>query len=145
MAKLHSDVRAPRRTRPVCVFLLAAAAWAAPTRGDEAKAPDAPGLKGQGDRAKAPAAPGLRGQGATITTDTGKPVGDDRNSTTAGSEGPTLLQDFYLVEKLARFDRERIPERVVHARGVGVHGEFVSSGDASKWTKAAFLSAEGKK
>ncbi len=144
MAKLYPAGRARHRAQRLCVFLLAAA-WTAPMQGQEPKAPDAPGLKGQGIRAKAPAAPGLKGQETPITTDTGKPVGDDRNSTTAGSEGPTLLQDFYLVEKLARFDRERIPERVVHARGVGIHGEFVSSGDASKWTKAAFLSAEGKK
>ncbi len=69
MTKLNSAFRAPRRPRQLCLFFLAAAAWAAPTRGDEAKGPDAPGLKGQGDRAKAPAAPGLKGQG-TITTDT---------------------------------------------------------------------------
>jgi catalase len=132
MATPNPDARAPRRPWPVCVLLLAAAAWAAPA-------------PAQGDKARAPDAPGLVGRGATITTDTGKPVGDDRNSTTAGPAGPILLQDFYLIEKLARFDRERIPERVVHARGVGVHGEFVSSGDASRWTKAAFLSAPGKK
>jgi len=80
-----------------------------------------------------------------LTTDTGRPVGSDARSTTAGPEGPTLLQDFYLLEKIARFDRERIPERVVHARGVGSHGEFVSAGDASALTKATFLSAPGKK
>ena len=80
-----------------------------------------------------------------ITTDTGKPVGDDRRSMTAGPEGPTLLEDFYLIEKLAHFDRERIPERVVHARGAGVHGEFVSAGNQSALTRAAFLSAPGKK
>ena len=57
-----------------------------------------------------------------LTTDTGRPVGTDEHSMTAGPEGPTLLEHFYLLEKLARFDRERIPERVVHARGVGVHG-----------------------
>jgi len=63
---------------------------------------------------------------------------------TAGPKGPTLLQDFFLVEKLARFDRERIPERVVHARGVGMHGEFVASDDLSAFTKAKFLSGKGK-
>ena len=52
-----------------------------------------------------------------VTTDTGKPVGSDERSMTAGPEGPTLLQHFYLLEKIARFDRERIPERVVHAQG----------------------------
>ena len=100
------------------------------------------------------ATPTARAQGVTdasrpvsgrITTDTGKPVGDDRNSITAGPLGPVLLQDSYLLEKIARFDRERIPERVVHARGVGVHGEFVSSADPFAVTKATFLASAGKK
>ena len=80
-----------------------------------------------------------------VTTDSGKPVGSDERSETAGPEGPTLLQDFYLLEKIARFDRERIPERVVHAKGVGVHGEFVVEHDVTGLTKAAFLSTVGKK
>ena len=100
--------------------------------------------RAQSDKAKAPDVPGLSGRDKTITTDTGKPVGDDKDSTTAGPDGPTLLQDFYLLEKLARFDRERIPERVVHARGVGVHGRFVALEDFSKWTKAKFLSVKDK-
>ena len=92
-----------------------------------------------------PVTPGaVDGKGKTTTTDTGKPVGDDSDSLTAGPEGPTLLQDFYLIEKIARFDRERIPERVVHARGAGVHGEFVASEDCSAWTKAKFLGKPGK-
>ena len=93
------------------------------------------------DPGSAPVASGR----SPLTTDGGSPVGDDRNSTTAGPYGPTLLQDSYLIEKLARFDRERIPERVVHARGVGVHGEFVAISDVSTWTKAAFLASVGKK
>lgn len=80
-----------------------------------------------------------------LTTDTGRPVGSDEHSMTAGPEGPTLLEHFYLLEKIARFDRERIPERVVHARGVGSIGEFVVTHDVSNLTKAAFLSAVGKK
>ena len=126
--------------------LLAAAVCAAAfpnpaaAQGDKAAAPAS-----KGDRPKAPDAPGVSAPGGRLTTDTGKPVGDDNNSTTAGPAGPTLLQDFYLLEKLARFDRERIPERVVHARGVGIHGEFVATGGAEKFTKAAFLSAAGKK
>ena len=59
-----------------------------------------------------------------MTQDSGAPVGDNENSKTAGSDGPVLLEDFHLIEKLARFDRERIPERVVHARGTGVEGVF---------------------
>jgi catalase len=73
---------------------------------------------------------------ATLTRDTGAPVGDNENSQTAGPEGPVLLQDSALIEKLQRFDRERIPERVVHARGTGAFGEFVPTADISYLTKA---------
>ncbi len=59
-----------------------------------------------------------------LTTNQGVPIGDNQNSRTAGRRGPTLLEDYQLVEKLAHFDRERIPERVVHARGAGAHGVF---------------------
>lgn len=54
-----------------------------------------------------------------LTTNQGAPVADNQNSKTAGQRGPTLLEDYHLIEKLAHFDRERIPERVVHARGGG--------------------------
>jgi catalase len=67
-----------------------------------------------------------------LTRDNGTPVGDNQNSQTAGATGPTLLQDVQLIQKLQRFDRERIPERVVHARGTGAHGEFVASADISE-------------
>jgi catalase len=72
----------------------------------------------------------------TLTRDNGAAVGDNQNSQTAGPNGPTLLQDVQLLQKLQRFDRERIPERVVHARGTGVHGEFVASSNISDLTKA---------
>lgn len=81
----------------------------------------------------------------TQTTNTGAPVGDNQNSKTVGANGPVLLEDIHLIEKLAAFDRERIPERVVHARGVGAYGEFVAEGDFSAFTKASFLNAKGKK
>ncbi len=87
----------------------------------------------------------LADQPETLTRDSGAPVGDNQNSMTAGPKGPVLLQDTHLIEKLQRFDRERIPERVVHARGTAAFGEFVSSGDHSDLTRAALLSAEGKK
>ncbi|MBW4839001.1 MAG: catalase, partial [Paenibacillaceae bacterium] len=61
-----------------------------------------------------------------LTTNQGAPVGDNQNSRTAGGRGPTLLEDYHLLEKLGHFDRERIPERVVHARGAGAHGIFVT-------------------
>lgn len=79
------------------------------------------------------------------TRDNGAPVSDNQNSQTAGANGPVLLQDVHLIEKLARFDRERIPERVVHARGTGVHGEFVSTADLSDITMAAPFQSRGKK
>ncbi|MCE6982470.1 catalase, partial [Pseudomonas frederiksbergensis] len=63
---------------------------------------------------------------APLTRDNGAPVGDNQNSQTAGGTGPALLQDVQLIQKLQRFDRERIPERVVHARGTGAHGEFIA-------------------
>jgi len=72
----------------------------------------------------------------TLTRDNGAPVGDNQNSQTAGPGGPVLLQDVQLVQKLQRFDRERIPERVVHARGTGAHGEFVAATDLSAYTRA---------
>jgi catalase len=72
----------------------------------------------------------------TLTRDTGAPVGDNQNSETAGPEGPVLLQDSALIEKLQRFDRERIPERVVHARGTGAFGNFVATADIADLTKA---------
>ncbi len=81
-----------------------------------------------------------------LTKEAGAPVSNNQQSQTAGGTGgPVLLQDFHLVEKLARFDRERIPERVVHARGVGAGGEFVSAGDASKFTAASLFASKGKK
>ncbi|WP_420850251.1 catalase KatB [Pseudomonas typographi] len=71
-----------------------------------------------------------------LTRDNGAAVGDNQNSQTAGPNGPTLLQDVQLIQKLQRFDRERIPERVVHARGTGAKGEFVATQDISELTKA---------
>lgn len=79
-----------------------------------------------------------------LTTNQGAPIGDNQNSLTAGSNGPTLLEDYQLIEKLAHFDRERVPERVVHARGAGAHGVFVTKNSMKKYTKAAFLQEEGK-
>jgi catalase len=78
------------------------------------------------------------------TTDFGRPVDDDQNSLTAGNPGPMLIQDLHLVEKLAHFDRERIPERVVHAKGAGAYGYFEPTADVTKYTKAKFLSEIGK-
>ena len=78
-----------------------------------------------------------------LTTNTGARVSDNQNSLRAGVRGPSLLEDFILREKITHFDHERIPERVVHARGAAAHGYFESYGDWSSLTKAAFLSAKG--
>jgi len=74
-----------------------------------------------------------------LTTNQGVPIGDNQNSRTAGRRGPTLLEDYQLIEKMAHFDRERVPERVVHARGFGAHGVFTVKNSMKKYTKAAFL------
>ena len=82
----------------------------------------------------------------TLTTESGAPVADNQRSQTAGSGGPILLQDQHLLEKLARFNRERIPERVVHAVGSGAHGTFeVTNPDVSRWTRMAMMSEVGKR
>ncbi|WP_327294483.1 catalase [Streptomyces sp. NBC_01197] len=80
-----------------------------------------------------------------LTTESGAPVADNQNSATAGVGGPILIQDQHLLEKLARFNRERIPERVVHARGSGAYGYFEVTDDVTGFTRADFLSAVGKR
>lgn len=80
----------------------------------------------------------------TLTNSAGIPAVDDQNSITAGARGPVLLQDFHLTEKLAHFNRERIPERVVHAKGSGAYGMFTLSKDLSDYTIADFLNGKGK-
>ncbi|MFC9084458.1 catalase, partial [Streptomyces sp. NPDC057062] len=79
-----------------------------------------------------------------LTTEAGAPVADNQNSETAGVGGPVLVQDQLLLEKLAHFNRERIPERVVHARGAGAYGTFKVTADVTKYTRAKFLSEVGK-
>ena len=74
-----------------------------------------------------------------LTTESGAPVADNQHSQTAGPNGPVLMQDHHLIEKLARFERERIPERVVHAKGSGAFGTFEVTKDVSRYTKARFL------
>lgn len=82
-------------------------------------------------------------KGAFLTTSQGARLRDTDHSLKAGPRGPTLLQDHHLREKITHFDHERIPERVVHARGAGAHGVFVGYGTADTVTTAGFL-AEGK-
>ncbi|OFY65165.1 MAG: catalase [Bacteroidetes bacterium RBG_13_43_22] len=80
-----------------------------------------------------------------LTTASGKPYFENEDSTTVGPRGPILLQDYYLHEKLAHFNRERIPERVVHAKGTGAYGTFKVTKDITKYTKAKLFSKTGNK
>ncbi|PZP55340.1 MAG: catalase, partial [Micavibrio aeruginosavorus] len=80
-----------------------------------------------------------------LTTSAGNPVGDNQNSLSAGPRGPLLLQDVHLLEKLAHQNRERIPERVVHAKGWGAYGTLTVTHDITKYTKAKIFSEIGKK
>lgn len=80
-----------------------------------------------------------------MTTQAGAPIGSKLDSQTVGPRGPILLQDTVLLEELAHFDRERIPERVVHAKGAGAHGYFEVTHDISKYTKAVVFEEVGKK
>ena len=83
--------------------------------------------------------------GAHLTTAQGLRLPDTDHSLKAGARGPTLLEDFHLREKITHFDHERIPERVVHARGAAAHGVFESYGTAAAVTKAGFLGKKGTK
>src|SRR6266851_4955195 len=79
------------------------------------------------------------------TTDAGVPAASDEFSLTVGPSGPTVLHDSYVVQKMQHFNRERVPERVVHAKGGGAHGFFEVTEDVTQWTKASFLSEVGKR
>lgn len=82
--------------------------------------------------------------GPVLTTSAGAPVPDNQNSLSAGSRGPLLLQDVHLVEKLAHQNRERIPERVVHAKGWGAYGTLTITSDISRYTRAKALQPDAK-
>ena len=84
-------------------------------------------------------------EGKQLTTDLGIKINDTDNSLKAGSRGPTLLEDFHFREKITHFDHERIPERVVHARGSGAHGYFQVYKSMQQYTKAKFLQDPNKK
>jgi catalase len=78
-----------------------------------------------------------------MTTAAGCPVADNQNSVTAGARGPVLMQDVHLMEKMAHFNRERVPERVVHAKGAGAYGTFKVTNDISRYTRAKLFEAVG--
>lgn len=83
-------------------------------------------------------------QNRKLTTASGKPYTEDENTMSVGARGPLLLQDFILHEKMAHFNRERIPERVVHAKGSGAFGTFTVTNDLSRYTKAKLFNTIGK-
>ncbi|RMZ97104.1 catalase [Brachionus plicatilis] len=87
----------------------------------------------------------MRNQSELLTTGHGQPIGDKLNSLTVGPRGPILLQDVALLDEMAHFDRERIPERVVHAKGAGAFGYFEVTHDISKYTKAVVFDKIGKR
>ena len=78
-----------------------------------------------------------------LTTASGIPYTENENTMSVGERGPLLLQDFILHEKMAHFNRERIPERVVHAKGTGAYGTFTVTDDITKFTKAKLFSKIG--
>ena len=77
--------------------------------------------------------------GQALRTNQGVRISDNQNTLKAGDRGPSLLEDFIMREKITHFDHERIPERIVHARGTGAHGYFQSYGCHAELTKAGFL------
>ncbi len=88
--------------------------------------------------------------GPGLTTRQGQPVYDNQNNRTVGERGPTVLENYHFLEKISHFDRERIPERVVHARGAGAHGYFEAYGTVggepvSKYTRAKLFQEAGKR
>ena len=111
----------------------------------------------ESEKTGAPAEPGLnRGNapldrvrvdsgGRGLTTNFGQPIADNQSSLKAGLRGPTLWEDFILREKITHFDHERIPERIVHARGSAAHGVFECYDSLAKYTRASFLSEKGKR
>lgn len=103
----------------------------------EGKAPDAPKPSNQKIEELRPDV--VHAEGEYLTTNQGLRINDNNNALKAGERGPSLLEDFILREKITHFDHERIPERIVHARGSGAHGVFKLYKSQSQYTKAGFL------
>ena len=87
----------------------------------------------------------LGGEHATLTTNQGLAISDNQNSLRAHARGPTLIEDFILREKITHFDHERIPERIVHARGSGAHGTFELTASLADYTTANILCEVGQR
>ena len=104
---------------------------------------NANGNTGNGNRGPGQVDAGSDHQNSTLTLNNGRPIGDNQNSITAGPRGPILMEDYLLFEKMAQFNRERVPERVVHAKGSGAYGTFRITHDITKYTKAKIFSKVG--
>lgn len=100
--------------------------------------------RGKGDELHQTIEASGSGDGSYLTDNFGHRISDNQNSLKAGSRGPTLLEDFFLREKIFHFDHERIPERIVHARGSGAHGVFECTKAIPHLTKASIFQEEGK-
>nr|WP_315898160.1 catalase [Chitinophaga pinensis] len=92
---------------------------------------------------------GQAGANHNLTTRQGQPVHNNQSMRTLGNRGPAVMENYQFLEKIAHFDRERVPERVVHARGAGAHGVFeaygtVGNDPASKYTRAKLFQEKGK-
>ncbi len=101
-------------------------------------------------RGSEPSKPAMQADGPPLTTRQGHPVYDNQHNRTVGDRGPTVLENYHFLEKVSHFDRERIPERVVHARGAGAHGYFEAYGKVgdepiSKYTRAKVFQEAGKR
>ena len=103
--------------------------------------PNATFRRGEGGETHQEAAPGA----PVLTTQQGIPVSDDQNTLRAGARGPALLEDFHFREKIFHFDHERIPERVVHARGFGLHGVFETTDPIPELTRADIFQRAGER
>src|SRR5580692_9115807 len=86
----------------------------------------------------------MAGKLETLTTTGGNPVADNQNSITAGPRGPLLMQDYQLLEKLAHQNRERIPERTVHAKGAAAYGTLIITHDITSYSKASVFKPGAK-
>jgi catalase len=95
------------------------------------------------DKSNGGGSQGAQQANRTLTLNNGRPVGDNQNSMSAGRRGPLLMEDYLLFEKMAQFNRERVPERVVHAKGSGAHGTFTVTRDITEYTKAALFAKVG--
>ena len=122
------------RSRPSIGVIDMANSKAAPSSGDKVKIP------ASGETHQTASTPATR-----LTTNHGTPISDDQNSLKAGPRGPALLEDFVLREKIQHFDHERIPERIVHARGSAAHGYFELTKSLGRYTRAKVLTEVGKR